>query len=79
MKFFGIALLALLLMSVPCFSSSKIITQQDAVNASMNIQVERWTVFQLNLKGTDKGNPFVDVVLSAEFMNGDQMPVRGRV
>jgi hypothetical protein len=73
MKLFGIVLAALFLMNMPCFSGSNIITQQDAANASINIQVERWSVFQLNLKGTNKGNPFVDVVLSAEFINGDQI------
>lgn len=33
-------------------------------------QVERWGVFEVALKGSAEGNPFVDVDLSAEFTNG---------
>lgn len=32
--------------------------------------VRQWDVFELTLKGTDAGNPFLDVQLSAEFTNG---------
>jgi hypothetical protein len=34
--------------------------------------VERWGVFELTLEGPRKGNPFVDVDLSAEFARGDE-------
>lgn len=35
-------------------------------------QAEKWGVFELELQGPDKGNPFVDVALSAEFKFEDQ-------
>jgi hypothetical protein len=36
-------------------------------------KVERWGVFELALKGPSKGNPFVDVALSAEFRHGGRV------
>lgn len=33
-------------------------------------QVERWDVFEVELKGTDQGNPFKDIRLEAAFMQG---------
>lgn len=34
--------------------------------------VERWGVFELALDGPREGNPYLDVPLSARFVNGDQ-------
>jgi PKD repeat protein len=58
---------------IPCLASNNIITQQDATNLSPNTQVERWNILQLKLEGTQKDNPFVDVLLSAEFKNGGKV------
>ena len=35
-------------------------------------QAEKWGVFELEVQGPNKGNPFVDVALSAEFKFKDQ-------
>ena len=35
------------------------------------MSVEKWGLFEVELKGPAAGNPFVDVQLSAEFKNGD--------
>ena len=35
------------------------------------MSVEKWGLFEVELKGPAEGNPFVDVQLSAEFKNGD--------
>ncbi len=34
--------------------------------------VERWGMYEIELKGPDKGNPFVDVTLAAVFRLADQ-------
>lgn len=36
-------------------------------------RVERWGVFELSMNGPKDGNPFVDVKLSAEFKNNDDV------
>jgi hypothetical protein len=41
-----------------------------SVFAAAPATVEKWGVFELELKGPDDGNPFVDVRLSAVFTNG---------
>jgi hypothetical protein len=35
-----------------------------------NIQVEKWDLFELSLKGPDGGNPYLDIELSAIFRKG---------
>lgn len=42
------------------------------VGAGAPGQVERWGLHEIELKGPDGGNPFVDVTLAAVFRNGDQ-------
>ncbi len=37
------------------------------------IETEQWDIFELTLKGPSSGNPFVDVELSAEFKQGDEI------
>ena len=49
-----------------------------AVPARATDRVERWGLFELTLEGPARGNPFVDVSLSAEFRRGDGPPVRVR-
>jgi hypothetical protein len=41
-----------------------------SLSAASDMPVERWAVFELELEGPKEGNPFVDVLLSAEFTNG---------
>lgn len=41
-----------------------------SVFAATSATVEKWGVFELELKGPEDGNPFVDVRLSAVFTNG---------
>ena len=36
-------------------------------------EVERWDIFELTLQGPSDGNPFMDVKLSAEFKQGDEV------
>lgn len=39
---------------------------------------ERWDVFEIALSGPSEGNPFLDIMLSAEFVYGDRtIPVHG--
>ena len=33
--------------------------------------IEQWVVYEITLDGPANGNPFVEVILSAEFRNGD--------
>lgn len=33
-------------------------------------RVEKWKIFEITLKGTDRGNPFTEITFSAEFSNG---------
>jgi len=35
-------------------------------------EVERWGIFELELKGPSEGNPFLDTTLSAEFRQGER-------
>src|SRR5690625_7920993 len=35
--------------------------------------VEKWDVFELTLHGSEGGNPFVGINLSAEFKHGDEV------
>jgi len=43
------------------------------VGTVMGIETEQWDIFEVTLNGPEGGNPFVDVILSAEFKQ------RGRV
>jgi hypothetical protein len=41
-------------------------------------QVEKWSAFELVLKGPETGNPFTEVMLKGTFLNGeDRITVRG--
>ncbi len=44
------------------------------LNTSVKAQekVEKYDIFELTLKGTDAGNPFVDLALTATFTNGKE-------
>ena len=51
-----------------------IVTLKVAVLLSFHLtyaqtQIEKWEVFELTLRGTEKGNPFTDIKLSATFSN----------
>ena len=70
MKYLLSVILIISIFVIPCFASTNLITQQDTTHPSQNIQVERWTIFQLKLVGPQTGNPFVDVSLTAEIKNG---------
>ena len=35
--------------------------------------VERWGIFELELRGPSEGNPFVDVQLSGEFRQNERI------
>ena len=70
MKYLLSVILIISIFVIPCFASTNLITQQDTTHPSQNIQVERWTIFQLKLDGPQTGNPFVDVSLTAEIKNG---------
>lgn len=37
-----------------------------------DIQVEKWDVFELDLKGPQEGNPYLDIKLSAVFLKGNR-------
>jgi len=37
-----------------------------------DIQVEKWDIFELDLKGPDDGNPYLDIKLSAIFSKGNR-------
>jgi len=37
------------------------------------VETEQWDIFELTLKGSSDGNPFVDVKLSGEFAQGDKI------
>jgi len=39
----------------------------------MSGEVERWGIFEATLEGPEKGNPFVDVKLGAEFRNKNRV------
>ncbi|MBN1559145.1 DUF5060 domain-containing protein [candidate division KSB1 bacterium] len=39
----------------------------------VTMQVEKWAVFELLLRGPNAGNPFTDFELSATFINGDNV------
>ena len=42
------------------------------------VKVEKWSVFELTLKGPIDGNPFTDAKLSADFINeNDTIVVQG--
>jgi hypothetical protein len=41
-----------------------------SVRAAAPTSVEKWGVFEIELKGPSEGNPFLDVTLSADFSNG---------
>lgn len=36
----------------------------------MSVQIEKWDIFELTLKGQEIGNPFLDVTLEADFAQG---------
>lgn len=56
----------LLLLSL--LSISAVLTAQTVSNTTDT--VERWERFELSLQGPASGNPFIDVWLTAEFING---------
>ena len=58
---------------VPGFASEKSITSYDTSNPPREIAVEKWAIFEIRMIGTQKGNPFRDVEVSAEFSNGDRV------
>jgi hypothetical protein len=62
----------LFLFILPTIGATSLITQYDVSNPAENCQIERWNIIELKLDGTQKGNPFVDISLSAEFKNGDK-------
>jgi len=37
-----------------------------------DIQVEKWDIFELELKGPSEGNPYIDIELSAVFKKDDR-------
>jgi len=37
-----------------------------------DIQVEKWDIFELDLKGPQEGNPYLDIKLSAVFLKGNR-------
>ena len=39
------------------------------VYAEDKMEIERWGMFEVALKGSNEGNPFLDVSLSAEFLH----------
>ena len=41
-------------------------------NHSMPVQTEQWEIFELTLQGQVDGNPFVDVSLQADFIQGER-------
>jgi hypothetical protein len=47
------------------YENESVIIGSAAVKAAK--QAEKWGVFELELQGPDHGNPFIDVLLSAEF------------
>ena len=55
------------------YAQGKLIIEQNTSDLKRVVQVERWNIFQLNLKGPEKGNPFVEVNLSAAFKNGEKI------
>lgn len=46
---------------------------QKAESQSKNQKVERWGLFELELRGPKEGNPFVDVTLVGEFTKGKRV------
>src|SRR5437868_53526 len=43
-----------------------------AVSPALAVEVEQWGLFELSLRGPAGGNPFVDVELTATFVQGDR-------
>ena len=39
--------------------------------AKRKTQVEQYRLFEINLTGTEEGNPYQDVTLSADFTNAE--------
>jgi hypothetical protein len=58
---------------IPCavFIAAAVVVQIAAAEQTLQ-SVERWGIFELSLNGPAKGNPFIDVNLSAEFTNGEK-------
>jgi hypothetical protein len=53
------------------FSIFLLVALSTGASKSLNPErVERWGVFELEFQGPETGNPFTDVFLSAEFING---------
>ena len=65
--------LAILIYSIPCLLSSNVIAQQEPTNLLQYKQVELWNIYEIKLDGPQAGNPFVDVILSAEFKKGGKV------
>ncbi|MQY77685.1 MAG: DUF5060 domain-containing protein [Bacteroidetes bacterium] len=63
--------LAILVYCIPCLLSTNVIAQQDPANLLQNNQVGVWNIFDIELKGPQNGNPFLDVSLTASFTHGD--------
>lgn len=48
------------------------------INAGPHVKVEKWRMFEITLRGNYNGNPFTDVNLKADFVNGsDTVSVSG--
>ncbi len=56
---------------VTCQAFSHSINQHDVANASQKSKVEQWSIYEIELKGPQTGNPFLDVTLGAEFKQGE--------
>lgn len=56
---------------VPFLLVSTAVSSQAISGQTDEDQVERWGLYEIELQGPAVGNPFMDVVLSAEFRNQD--------
>ena len=63
--------LVILIYNISWIMASNAIAQQDPIHQQKNNRVELWDIFEIELNGSQNGNPFVDVSLTASFTYGD--------
>ncbi|MFQ6041179.1 MAG: DUF5060 domain-containing protein [Candidatus Poribacteria bacterium] len=72
-KHFSIWLIMAHSFALMCFVTGVVLivhgTAQETAEGGEDM-VERWGIFEIELKGPDAGNPFLDVELSAQFKHG---------
>lgn len=63
--------IVILIYNISWIIASNAIAQQEPIHQVKNNRVKLWDIFEIELNGSQNGNPFVDVSLTASFTYGD--------